>query len=284
MKRRDNMSKLAIDTARSIKTPLGWTERRIILEHVTGSNLPQLLMKKTTLTPEQNQLFKTLVKKCESRIPIALVLGTTPFLDFNLKVSPWVFLPRPETEQLVESIFEKTCESPKIIMELGTGTGAISIALARKFQLAKIFAIDLSPLALRLAKKNALSLGVANRIHFIKANLFSFPQATALNSKVDLLISNPPYIPTNRLAKLPPQVRLFDPPLALDGGHDGFRILEKILDSLPYFLSEKGIAAFEIDPVLEKPLTEYQKTSKMLFETKLDSYKNLRFLFVRMQT
>jgi release factor glutamine methyltransferase len=230
----------------------------------------------------QEELFLELLGRRKAGIPLAALIGSVDFLNLRLKVKPWVFIPRPETEQLVQRTLDELEGTPNVILELGTGTGAIAIALALKFPQAKIIATDLSPIALGLARENAETLGALQHINFLKANLFDFKGSGELEGKVDLLISNPPYIPTERLALLPEEVRSFDPPLSLNGGPDGFRVVERILDGTSRFLAPRGLAAIEIDPLLEEPLKRYAKTSPLHFRTGVDTYGNLRFLFVRL--
>ena len=276
------MSKTAIDAARSAYPSLSWQEKLFLLEHVTGKPVPELAANQTPLTSTQEELFLELLGYRKAGIPLAALIGSIDFLDFRLKVMPWVFIPRPETEQLVLRTIEELDGIPNVILELGTGTGAIAIALARRFPQTRIIATDLSPIALELAGENAETLGASGRIGFLKANLFDFKAAEELEGKVDLLISNPPYIPTDRLALLPAEVGKFDPPLSLNGGPDGFRVVERILDGTSRFLAPKGLAAIEIDPVLKEPLKRYARTSSLVFKTGVDTYGNLRFLFVRL--
>jgi len=273
------MQKTAFEEARSASLKIDWQEKLLLLEYVTAKSLPDLVVDRASLTTEQKGQLIDLMKRREEGTPLEILVGTASFLDFELEVRPGVFIPRPETAQLVERTLAELNEGPGLIMELGTGTGAIAIALAQKFHEARLIATDISPIALRLAERNAERL--KEHIQFVMGNLFGFEGASKLEGKLDLLISNPPYVPTGLLAKLPPEVRNFDPPISLDGGPDGFRIVKRILDGAERFLAPKGLLALEIDPLLSKPLERYAETSPLQFKTGVDSYGNLRFLFVR---
>ncbi|MBN2378890.1 peptide chain release factor N(5)-glutamine methyltransferase [candidate division WOR-3 bacterium] len=276
------MSRPATDV---ISTPnisdIDLDDRLFILEYLTGRSVADLIVDQTRLSLREIKKYNDLLELRRSGTPLQLIFGTSWFIDFEVSVSPGVFIPRPETEQLVEQTLEKTSAKPKIILEIGAGTGAVSIALARAFPEARVYSTDLSPAAVDLARKNAASLGIKDRIRFINADLFDFSDSKQLECRVDLLISNPPYLPTSRLNTLPPEVRNFDPVLALDGGEDGFLVLKALLDNTERFLSTNGFAAFEIDPVLKKPLKNYTRSSNLDFEYGVDNYRNLRFLFVR---
>jgi len=273
------MSKTAIEEARQASAKISWQERLLLLEHVAARSLPELVVDRASLTHEQKGQLIDLVKRREEGTPLEILVGTASFLDFELEVRPGVFIPRPETAELVERTVDELGKAPKVILELGTGTGAIAIALARSFPEARLIATDVSPIALRLAERNAERL--KEHIQFVRGNLFEFEGALKLEGRLDLLISNPPYIPTDLLAWLPGEVRNFDPLIALDGGSDGFRVVERILDKAERFLAPKGLAAIEIDPLLSEPLERYAETSPLQFKKGVDSYGNLRFLFVR---
>jgi len=273
------MSKTAIEEARQASAKIPWQERLLLLEHVAARSLPELVVDRASLTHKQKGQLIDLVKRREEGTPLEILVGTASFLDFKLEVRPGVFIPRPETAELVERTVDELGKAPKVILELGTGTGAIAIALARSFPEARLIATDISPIALRLAERNAERL--KEHIQFVMGNLFEFEGALKLEGRLDLLISNPPYIPTDLLVWLPGEVRNFDPLIALDGGSDGFRVVERILDKAERFLAPKGLAAIEIDPLLEEPLERYAETSPLQFKKGVDSYGNLRFLFVR---
>lgn len=277
------MLRTALEEARLTCPDIPWQERLVLLEHAARKKLSRLIADKTSLEPEQLEVFKKLLETRKSGTPLQIILRTAPFLDFEVEVEPGVFIPRPETAELVTATVEKLKKNPSTILEIGTGTGAVSIALSRKFPEATVIAVDISPVAIALAFRNAERLGISGKIHFVEGDLFSFPGACELKGKVDLMISNPPYIPSGLLDSLPDEVRCFDPVVALDGGEDGFRIVAKILDAAQEFLSQESLLALEIDPFLVQPLNSYTREHRLPFKTEVDSYGNLRFLFVRFE-
>jgi release factor glutamine methyltransferase len=194
-----------------------------------------------TTTKEFNKGINRRIK----REPISYITGKHEFLDLDLLVDKRVLIPRPETEQLVEEVF-KTLEKKSgnyKVLDLCTGSGAIALAIANKFDSFEITASDISSQALSVAKKNAVKLKLENRIKFIKSDLFKSFKKT---DRYNMITCNPPYIPTKEYNNLMPDVRLFEPKLALDAGKDGLKYYRAIIKSAVNHLEDKGILAFEI--------------------------------------
>jgi release factor glutamine methyltransferase len=168
-------------------------------------------------------------------------------LGISIAVTRDSLIPRPETEELVLEC-ERLLKSAKIdapkILEVGTGTGCVAIALSQLLPQATVFATDVSDKALDLARKNALAHHVSNRIRFVREDLFSGKQG--LRGWADMLVSNPPYIPTKDLDALEPEVQC-EPRLALDGGKDGLDAILAIVASAPKMLKPGGFIALEIE-------------------------------------
>ena len=198
------------------------------------------------LTVKESHQYWDWIKWRGKRFPIAYILGHQPFLGIKIEVTRDSLVPRPETEELVIECerLVKICgaKAPKIL-EIGTGTGCIAIALAQLIPSATIFATDLSKQALDLAQKNAIAHHVGNRIRFVREDLFSDKQG--LRGWADLMVSNPPYIPTKDLDGLDPEV-LKEPRMALDGGKDGLDAVRAIVKMAPKMLKPGGILAMEI--------------------------------------
>lgn len=160
-------------------------------------------------------------------------------LDFWVR--PEVLIPRPDTEILVECVLDFIQTSRPLVLDLCTGSGCIGIALAH-YSAASVTAIDISPQALALAQKNAVLNGVDN-IHFRLSDLFTnLPE----NQRYDLIVSNPPYIPTAEIAALDEDVRLFEPHTALDGGADGLDLYRRIIQESPSRLRSGGALFLEL--------------------------------------
>ncbi|MDD5305278.1 MAG: peptide chain release factor N(5)-glutamine methyltransferase [Elusimicrobia bacterium] len=198
------------------------------------------------LTVKETHQYWDWIKWRGKRFPIAYILGHQPFLGIRISVTRDSLVPRPETEELViecERLVKLSkVEAPKIL-EIGTGTGCIAIALAQLVPSATVFATDLSNSALELAQKNAIAHHVGNRIRFVREDLFSEKQG--LRGWADLMVSNPPYIPTKELDGLEPEV-LKEPRMALDGGKDGLDAIRAITAMAPKLLKPGGILAMEI--------------------------------------
>jgi release factor glutamine methyltransferase len=188
----------------------------------------------------------------EGREPLAYILGEREFWSLPFRVSPGCLIPRPETELLVERAVALlgtgglTGDAPAPrILDLGTGTGAIGVAVAKELPGASVLASDLSGEALELALENARRNGVADRFEVVRSDLFGeIPEDVSF----DAVISNPPYIPTAEIEGLMPEVALFEPCLALDGGPDGMRCLREILRDAPARLKRGGVLLLEMDP------------------------------------
>lgn len=199
------------------------------------------------LNEKENFHFWSFVKERGKRVPLAYLLGNQPFLGIKIEVTRDSLIPRPETEELVLEC-ERLVKASKVtaakVLEIGTGTGCVAIALAQLLPQSTIFATDVSDKALALAQKNAIAHHVSNRIRFVREDLFSDRQG--LRGWADLLVSNPPYIPTKDLGKLEPEVKC-EPVLALDGGKDGLDAIRAIVAMAPKLLKPGGYIALEIE-------------------------------------
>lgn len=187
------------------------------------------------------------IKQRGRRVPLAYLVGHQPFLGLKIEVTRDSLIPRPETEELVlecERLVKSLSVPAPKILEIGTGTGCIAIALAQLLPSATVFATDVSDKALKLAQDNAVKHHVHNRIRFVREDLFSDRQG--LRGWADLLVSNPPYIPTKDLDALEPEV-LCEPRLALDGGKDGLDAIRAIAAAAPKMLRPGGFLALEIE-------------------------------------
>jgi len=192
------------------------------------------------------ELIQLWEKRIKERIPVQYLVGETPWRDFSLQVSPGVLIPRPETEMLVEIALDRASNELKQghWVDLGTGSGAIALALAQTLPEATIHAVDNSPAALTIAQQNAQNLGIANRIQFDEGSWFS--PLTHLQGKISVMVSNPPYIPTATLGELQPEVAQHEPHNALDGGEDGLVAIRHLINTAPQFLHATGFWLTEI--------------------------------------
>ena len=192
------------------------------------------------LKEEEVASLRELIKRRGNREPLQHIIGTTSFCGLDIAVNRNVLIPRPETELLAERgwtfLSQGSSEKPAAL-DLGTGSGCLAIALAKHCEKAQIHAVDISPEALATARENATRNDVQQRITFHEGDAFG---ALPKEVKFDLIVSNPPYIPTAEISTLDPEVRDFDPKLALDGGPEGLNFYERISKEAGEFLLPHG--------------------------------------------
>jgi len=204
--------------------------------------------------------------------PIQYLCGITFWRDLKLKVTNKVLIPRSETELIVDivfNIFRKKSEK-LFFAELGTGSGAISIALALAYPLSEGVATDVDQDALKIATKNYINSSKQSNLKFYCGNWWS-PLET-FKRKIDLAISNPPYIPKDTYEKLPKEVKNFEPKVALFGGEDGLKHIREIIQKAPLFLKEKGWL------ILENHFDQGEKVKQLLIKNKFTSIEIVKDL------
>lgn len=203
-------------------------DAEILLSHQLGMDRTGLYVRFHDVPAEARlEGFQALVERRLGAEPVAYIIGRKEFWSLFLEVGPGVLIPRPDTEILVEEVLRAVADTGKEnpdILEIGTGSGAVAIALANELAQARIVATDISGAALHLAKKNAAAHAVADRIQFLQGNLFE-----PLGGKFDIIASNPPYLSEEIYANLPPGVRLFEPREALVAGPKGTEFQEALI-------------------------------------------------------
>lgn len=220
----------------------------LLLAHSLGLHKEQLYIRlNDLLTKEEGERMEALVKRRASGEPLQYLLGRQEFWSIPLKVDSRVLIPRPETEHLVEEAISilKNISSQKIpsVLELGTGSGAIAIALAKERREMFLVATDLSEGALKVAQENAKEAGVSDLICFVKGDLL---QPFRLKNRFDLILSNPPYVPDSEIDGLAVEIKDFEPLLALKGGKDGLDFYRRLIPSLPSYLKSEGWLLLEV--------------------------------------
>jgi len=229
-------------------------EAELLFSSVLNCNrLSLYLNKKSLLDKDSAGFVSSVLKRRISGEPIQYILGKTEFMGFEFKVGPCVLIPRPETEILVETAIrhvtrgQSQCaslpEGDKVskALDIGTGSGNIAISLAILLPKVKIDALDISESALDVAKDNAKLHNV--NINFIYSDLFSGNNLTS--NTYDLIISNPPYIPTGEIDKLQPEIK-YEPKIALDGGIDGLDFYRRLISHSLQYLKKDGLLIMEI--------------------------------------
>nr|WP_294502587.1 peptide chain release factor N(5)-glutamine methyltransferase [uncultured Rhodopila sp.] len=216
-------------------------EARLLLAHALGLTRADLI--RDPHRHIETGTFNDLLSRRLRREPLAHILGRREFWSLEFQVSPATLIPRPDSETLIEAALARYAGAPppRRILDLGTGTGCLLLALLHEFPAAFGIGADIAPDAARLARRNAVQLGLADRAAFIVDDW-----TNALNGRFDLVISNPPYIPAADIPGLMPEVSLHEPRRALDGGSDGFDAYRTILRDLPSRLLPGGAAILEL--------------------------------------
>jgi release factor glutamine methyltransferase len=197
------------------------------------------------LSTEQQALYRASIRRRLKQEPIQYITGEQEFYGLLLDVTPAVLIPRPETEHLVEAVLARLPKDVQLqIADIGTGSGAIAIALAVHLPQAEITALDLSPETLAVAAANARKHSVANRVHIIESDLLSAVGQSG--QSFDAIVSNPPYIPESDRATLHPQVRDHEPAAALFAGPDGLDLYRRLIPQAHGALKPNGLLALEI--------------------------------------
>jgi release factor glutamine methyltransferase len=211
------------------------------LAHALGTSPEALLRDRSTAIDPAG--FAPLLARRLAHEPLALILGKREFWSLEFAVSPATLIPRPESETLIESALSafRDRAPPQRILDLGTGTGCLLLAALWEFRSAVGVGVDRSASAAALALRNAMALGLADRTLFVRGDW-----ADALEARFDLILCNPPYIPTSELSGLMPEVAIYEPRTALDGGPDGCDSYRRLLPDLPRILDPDGIAVLEM--------------------------------------
>ncbi|XP_015172725.1 PREDICTED: hemK methyltransferase family member 1 [Polistes dominula] len=265
-----------------------------IVAHVVG--LKKLLdvtnFRDKRLTEDQLKELESLCECRLSRMPVQYIIGEWDFRDITLKLVPPVFIPRPETEIIVDIILKRLSylqEAHHEILEIGCGSGAISLALAHSSDKVKCIAVDNNPHACDLTKENCSKLGLRERVTVMQATLEEDGTLTLSGNTTNLrdqsfafIVSNPPYVPTKDILKLEPEIKIYEDLRALDGGIDGLKIIKPLIQYSAKALKPGGRLFIEVDPVHPEYISFFVKkydTLKLHYEhTYKDFCNNDRFV------
>jgi release factor glutamine methyltransferase len=238
----------AVDTFRSEGIDRPRTNAELLLGAVLNVRRIDLYLDRDRiLTPQQVERFRQFTEERLSGKPVQYIIGSTEFFGLEFKVNPSVLIPRPETETLVEVVLEnlRGVGRPRII-DLGTGSGAIAISVAKNLTDSYVYATDVSLEALKVAKDNAQSHGVQEQIEFLCGDLFEPLREKKLEGHVDCIVSNPPYVSAEEFDSLPREVRDFEPIVALRSEEEGMSVHKRIVGNSLAFLRENGVLALEV--------------------------------------
>ncbi len=217
--------------------------------NVAGLTRSQLYLKQdTTLSKSELACLQSFIERRAAGEPLQYITGEMPFRYLVFHCERGVLIPRPETEILVDKALEfidkkKSSQEKLHIIEVGVGTGCISCSIAYERPDVYVVGTDISPTAANLARKNAEALGLSKRVQVIECDLLS---GVPNNFKADILVSNPPYIPTNVIGDLDKEVSDYEPNLALDGGIDGMDIFRRLIQAAPSVLKPEGVIIVEL--------------------------------------
>lgn len=258
-------------------------QAELLLAHVL--KLPRMklyLNFERALTEGEADALRALVKRRGQREPLQHLVGTTSFCGFEIAVNRQVLVPRPETELLAEfgwQFLATLGATPATALDFGTGSGCIAIALAAKCPSVRVVALDVSSPALDLARQNAERNGVSGRIEFRCGDGLAALQA---EERFDLILGNPPYIPSDEIASLQPEVRDFDPRGALDGGADGLDIYRRLAPAAGAFLKPEGKLLLEFGEGQADALKTIFESQMWIVEAVREDYsQRQRFLVAR---
>jgi release factor glutamine methyltransferase len=270
-----------------LQSTTAWFQKRAIesprlnAEHLVAHSLGKkrielyLEFERALSEPELAPL-RELVRRRGQGEPLQHLLGTVEFANHVFVTDKRALIPRPETEQLVEYLCDLPWPESARLLDVGTGSGVIALALATRFPNAELHAVDVSGEALALARENAGQLGIPDRIHFWQGHLLD-----PIEGSFDLIVANLPYVAANEAAQLAPEVR-HDPPIALYGGPRGDELIRALIASAPPHLQPGGMLALEIGLDQQGPLCDFL-AAKNYHDicSKKDYAGNPRFLFAR---
>lgn len=195
-----------------------------------------------TLNADELRSYEDVVNRRSSHEPFQYIVGKQEFYGFDFKVNGDVLIPRPETEILVETAIERLSDREKPrLLEIGIGSGCISISLLKTQPAATAVGVDISKSALQVARENAAAHGVEDRIELVSSDVY----LSLGPERFDAILANPPYVPSNDIEGLQPEVRLFEPHVALTDGRDGLTIIRQIIEGAPQHLVHDGFLLIE---------------------------------------
>ena len=218
-------------------------DARLLLCHAAGISHAQLIsIMQEPASTEMQRVFASLVSRRLANEPVHRIIGMREFYGRDFILGPDALIPRPDTETLVDVVLEKIGDhgQPLSILDLGTGSGVIALTLACEFSKAQVTAVDVSDAVLENCQENSKRLGVVDRVTVLKSDMFE-----NVDGAFDLIVSNPPYIPTKDIKALSPEVRLYDPERALDGGTDGLDFYRQIFSSAQDYLKQGAMLIVE---------------------------------------
>jgi release factor glutamine methyltransferase len=233
-------------------------DAEVLLAHIIQKDRVWLITHRGDALEDKSQRdFDDAIGRRIRREPLQHIIGNQEFWGLKFKVTPDVLIPRPETEFIIEAalaIVQKRNQQVRII-DLCTGSGCLAVSLAKELTSANIIATDVSEKALAVARENARNHSVADRIRYLEGDLFDPLEELDIRGQIDIIVSNPPYVPAGDLATLQPEVRDYEPALALVAGPEGTEIAAKIIKFAPEYLKKNGSLIMEMGSGQAEALT-----------------------------
>ncbi|MCC6949664.1 MAG: peptide chain release factor N(5)-glutamine methyltransferase [Bradyrhizobiaceae bacterium] len=255
-----SLRRSAIETLRSAGIENAELDARVLLAHVLGKDAAELMASDELVAAEAEARYADAIGRRVAGEPVARIVGVKEFWSRPFAVSPDVLVPRPGTETVVEAALAAKPErdAPLRVLDLGIGSGAILGAILSERPHATGVGVDRSLGALKIARANLDAIGVGERAQLVCGNW-----GDTLSSQFDLVVANPPYIPTRAIGELPVEVRGFDPAAALDGGADGLAAYRMIVAALPGLLAPRGVAVLELGAGQEEVVAELARRTQL---------------------
>lgn len=221
-------------------------EAKVLLLQAAGLTEVELLASpELAIHPKKEQRYRRLVQRRLCGVPLAYIVGKKEFWSLSFRVERGVLIPRPETELIVERTLELAPRGRATIVDIGTGSGNIALALGKELPDARIVATDVSARALRIAMLNAHDNGLDN-VTFVRGSLFSALAGLGLEGKCDFIVCNPPYVSTADWDSMPPEVKNHEPRRAFHGGRTGLDFVRRLIQGSPAYLKPGGHLLFEV--------------------------------------
>jgi release factor glutamine methyltransferase len=259
-------------------------DAQVLLAHALGWKRIDLFVRYEESPPEEVRArFRELVKQRVEGCPVAYLVGRKEFFSLPFEVSPAVLIPRPESEFVVLECLRlaRDLAEPRVL-DVGTGSGNLAVTVAHQLRRARVTAVDVSPDALAVARRNSERHGVAERVGFLQGDLFG---PLPPGEQFDFILSNPPYIAREDMARLPVGVRDYEPHAALDGGVGGYEVLDRLIREAREYLVPGGWLILEIGTPQEVPVRQRIEAHPgyRLGETILDGSRHPRVLRAQWQ-
>lgn len=257
------------ETGRSLKDSgidEAMREAGVLIRHVTGIDAVRIYRDNPLLNRKEVETIDEVLNRRLRHEPLQYITGYVDFLGLKIHVGEGVLIPRPETEFMVEEVIKRFAvhDSQFTILDLCTGSGCLALALAKEFPDSKVYGVDISEVAIRYASRNA-ELNCINNVIFLEGNLFEpiKKRFTVYGSRfmADLIISNPPYIRSSDIKGLQPEIKDWEPIIALDGGEDGLDFYRRIIPMACHYLKDDGMLVMEICPDGMKQIVDMLKES-----------------------